>query len=44
MRGRADPGLVDMTKLIPVSLAVFALLIGFSLLLVMADIVNPIKI
>jgi membrane-associated protease RseP (regulator of RpoE activity) len=44
MRGRADPGLVDMTKLIPVSLGVFALVIGFSLLLIMADIVNPIKI
>jgi membrane-associated protease RseP (regulator of RpoE activity) len=44
MRGRPDPGLVDMTKLIPVSLAVFALVIGFSLILIMADIVNPIKI
>jgi membrane-associated protease RseP (regulator of RpoE activity) len=44
MRGRADPGLVDMTKLIPVSLAVFAVVIGFSLILIMADIVNPIKI
>ena len=44
MRGRPDPGLVDMTKLVPVSLAVFALVIGFSLVLIMADIVNPIKI
>jgi membrane-associated protease RseP (regulator of RpoE activity) len=44
IRGRPDPGLVDMTKLIPVSLGVFALVIGFSLLLIMADIVNPIKI
>jgi membrane-associated protease RseP (regulator of RpoE activity) len=44
LRGRPDPGLVDMTKLIPVSLGVFALLIGFSLLLIMADIVNPINI
>jgi membrane-associated protease RseP (regulator of RpoE activity) len=44
MRGRPDPGLVDMTKLVPVSLGVFALVIGFSLLLIMADIVNPIKI
>jgi len=44
LRGRADPGLVDMTKLIPVSLGVFALLIGFSLVLIMADIVNPINI
>jgi membrane-associated protease RseP (regulator of RpoE activity) len=44
LRGRPDPGLVDMTKLIPVSLGVFAVLIGFSLLLIMADIVNPINI
>lgn len=44
MRGRPDPGLVDMTKLVPVSLGVFALVIGFSLLLIYADIVNPIKI
>ncbi|HEY2576192.1 MAG TPA: site-2 protease family protein [Streptosporangiaceae bacterium] len=44
LRRRPDPGLVDMTKLIPVSLGVFAVLIGFSLLLIMADIVNPINI
>jgi membrane-associated protease RseP (regulator of RpoE activity) len=44
LRGRPDPGLVDMTKLVPVSLGVFALLIGFSLVLIMADLVNPINI
>ena len=44
MRGRPAPGLVDITKLIPVSLGVFALVIGFSLILVLADIVNPIKL
>jgi membrane-associated protease RseP (regulator of RpoE activity) len=44
LRGKPDPGLVDMTKLIPVSLGVFAVLIGFSLLLIMADLVNPINI
>jgi membrane-associated protease RseP (regulator of RpoE activity) len=44
LRGKPDPGLVDMTKLIPVSLGVFALLIGFSVLLIMADLVNPISI
>jgi membrane-associated protease RseP (regulator of RpoE activity) len=42
LRGRPDPGLVDMRKLIPVSVGVFALLVGFGLLLVTADIVNPI--
>ena len=44
LRGRADPGLVDMTKLIPVSLSVFALLVGFALLLILADLVNPVNI
>ncbi|HEY3955568.1 MAG TPA: site-2 protease family protein [Streptosporangiaceae bacterium] len=44
MRGRPAPGLVDITKLIPVSLGVFAVIIGFSLLLVVADIVNPINL
>jgi membrane-associated protease RseP (regulator of RpoE activity) len=44
MRGRPAPGLVDITKLIPVSLGVFAVVIGFSLILVLADIVNPIRI
>jgi membrane-associated protease RseP (regulator of RpoE activity) len=44
LRGRADPGLVDMRKLIPVSVGVFALLVGFGLLLISADILNPIHI
>ena len=44
LRGRPDPGLVDMAKLIPVSLSVFAVLIGFSLLLILADLVNPITL
>jgi membrane-associated protease RseP (regulator of RpoE activity) len=44
LRGRPDPGLVDMTKLVPVSLSVFAVLVGFALILIMADIVNPVNI
>ena len=44
LRGRPDPGLVDMRKLIPVSVGVFALLVGFGLLLITADIFNPIHI
>jgi membrane-associated protease RseP (regulator of RpoE activity) len=44
LRARPDPGLVDMTKLIPVSFGVFAILMGFSLLLILADLVNPIHI
>jgi membrane-associated protease RseP (regulator of RpoE activity) len=43
LRGRPDPGLVDMRKLIPVSVGVFALLVGFGLLLITADIFNPVK-
>jgi membrane-associated protease RseP (regulator of RpoE activity) len=42
--GRPDPGLVDMQKLIPVSVGVFALLVGLSLILVAADILNPIHL
>ena len=41
LRGRPDPGLVDMQRLIPVSLGVFALLVGLGLLLIAADIFNP---
>jgi membrane-associated protease RseP (regulator of RpoE activity) len=44
LRGRADPGLVDMTKLVPVSLAVFAVVMGFSLLVMLANIIHPVKI
>jgi membrane-associated protease RseP (regulator of RpoE activity) len=42
--GKPDPGLVDMQKLIPVSVGVFALLVGLSLILVAADILNPIHL
>jgi membrane-associated protease RseP (regulator of RpoE activity) len=42
LRGRTDPGLADLTRLIPVSLAVFGILVLFSLVLVVADIVNPV--
>jgi membrane-associated protease RseP (regulator of RpoE activity) len=41
--GRRDPGRVDLTKLLPAAYLVLALFIGLSLLLVLADIVNPIK-
>jgi membrane-associated protease RseP (regulator of RpoE activity) len=44
LRRRPDPGLVDMRKLVPVSVGVFALLVGFGLLLIMADLVNPVHI
>jgi membrane-associated protease RseP (regulator of RpoE activity) len=42
--GRPDPGLVDIQRLVPVSLLVFAALIGFGTLLIAADIFNPVHI
>jgi membrane-associated protease RseP (regulator of RpoE activity) len=44
LRRRPDPGLVDMRKLVPVSVGVFALLVGFGLLLIMADLINPVHL
>ncbi len=44
LRGRPDPGPADYRRLIPVSVGVFALLVGLGLLLIMADIVNPVHI
>jgi membrane-associated protease RseP (regulator of RpoE activity) len=42
--GRADPGRVDLMKVMPVTYAVVALFIGLSLILLYAGIVNPIRI
>jgi membrane-associated protease RseP (regulator of RpoE activity) len=44
LRNRADPGLVDYQKLIPVSFSVFVVLVVFGVMLVLADIVNPVNI
>ena len=44
LRGRSDPGLVDMTRLVPVSVGVFAILVFFGLILILADLVNPIRL
>jgi len=41
---RPDPGPVDMAKLVPVTLAVSAVLGLMSVLLIVADIVNPISV
>lgn len=40
--GRADPGRVDLNKLIPLTLLVIVLFGGLSLLTILADVVNPI--
>ncbi len=42
--GRPDPGLVDIQKLVPVSLLVFAVLVGVGTLLIAADIFNPVHL
>ena len=44
LRRRPDPGLVDYRKLIPVSAAVFVVLVLFGSVLILADIVNPVNI
>ncbi len=44
LRRRPDPGLVDMAKLLPVSFSIFMVLMFFGVLLILADIVNPVNI
>jgi membrane-associated protease RseP (regulator of RpoE activity) len=44
LRGRPDPGLADMAKLLPISFGLFMVIVFFSVVLVLADIVNPLKI
>jgi membrane-associated protease RseP (regulator of RpoE activity) len=44
LRGRADPGLVDYRKFIPVSFSIFLVIVFFSVMLMLADIINPVNI
>jgi membrane-associated protease RseP (regulator of RpoE activity) len=44
LRGRPDPGLVDISKVLPVCFSIFILVMFLGLILVAADIVNPLKI
>ena len=44
LRGRPDPGLVDMAKLLPVSFSLFVVMMLFSVVLILADIINPINL
>jgi hypothetical protein len=43
-RRKADPGPTDVARLLPIAYAASALLIGMSVLLIYADLVNPIKL
>lgn len=44
LRGKADPGYVDVEKLTPITMAVFLALAFLTLLLLVADIFNPINL
>jgi membrane-associated protease RseP (regulator of RpoE activity) len=41
LRHRPDPGLVDMRKALPVMFSLFMVIVAFSVVLMIADIVNP---
>jgi membrane-associated protease RseP (regulator of RpoE activity) len=43
LRGRPDPGLVDIRKVIPVMVGLFAIVAAFSVIVMLADIVNPVN-
>ncbi|GAA4498295.1 site-2 protease family protein [Actinoallomurus oryzae] len=44
VRGRPDPGPVDMTKLMPLTYVAVTLLVGLGVLLILADVFNPLKV
>ena len=44
LRGRPNPGYVDVARALPLAYAVSIALIGMSALLIYADVVNPIKL
>jgi len=44
LRGRPDPGLVDISKVLPVCFSIFMVVMFFGLILILADIVNPLNI
>jgi len=43
-RGRPDPGTVDLTKLLPLTYLAVMLLVGLGVLLILADLVNPLRL
>ena len=44
LRHRPDPGMVDYRKLVPLSFSIFLVLVVFGVMLILADIVNPVSI
>lgn len=44
LRGKPDPGPFDISKLLPLTYVVAVLLIGMGVMLILADIINPIRL
>ena len=44
LRRRPDPGPVDIARALPLAYGVASVLIGMSVLLIYADIVNPVRL
>ena len=44
LRGREKPAPIDINRLMPLTVAVFILLLGLTVLLLIADIVNPVNL
>ncbi|MGP7960751.1 M50 family metallopeptidase [Sanguibacter sp. A247] len=44
LRGRPDPGPADTARMMPVAYGVFVLLVGMSVLLIVADVIRPVTI
>ncbi len=44
LRGRPDPGPVDLARLMPIGVGFAVLIMGYGLLVIVADIVNPIRL
>ena len=44
VRGKADPGYVDVARMLPVAYVVGGILMIMSIVLIYADIVNPVSI
>jgi membrane-associated protease RseP (regulator of RpoE activity) len=44
LRGRPDPGLVDISKVLPVCFSIFMVVMFFGVILILADILNPVNL
>jgi membrane-associated protease RseP (regulator of RpoE activity) len=44
LRGRPDPGMVDIRKVLPVMASVFLIVVLFAVVVMVADVVNPIHL